>query len=108
MRVVLIAVLLAAAWATLAHAGTPANVSIENFTFDPPSLSVPAGSEVTWTNHDDIPHLVQDDGGSFTSPPLDTDDSFTRRFDRPGTYAYFCTLHPHMQGTIVVTAGSGA
>ena len=79
-------------------------VSIDNFTFSPPELTVATGTRVTWTNNDDIPHLVADAGNpkEAKSPPLDTGDSFSRVFDKPGTYHYFCALHPHMQGTIVV------
>lgn len=79
-------------------------VSIDNFTFSPPELTVAAGTRITWTNNDDIPHLVvdADNPKEAKSPPLDTGDSFSRVFDKPGTYHYFCALHPHMQGTIVV------
>jgi plastocyanin len=81
-----------------------AAVSIDNFTFSPPELSAAAGTRITWTNHDDIPHTVvdADHPKDAKSPPLDTGDSYSRVFDQPGTYHYFCSLHPHMQGTIVV------
>jgi plastocyanin len=82
-------------------------VVIGNFTFDPAALSVPAGTAVTWVNHDDIPHTTTSATKDFGSPVLDTDDSFTFRFARPGTYSYFCKLHPHMQGTIEVTPANG-
>jgi len=81
-----------------------AKVVIDNFTFSPATLTVAAGTRVVWTNHDDIPHTVV----SAVSPPLfkskalDTDDTFSNVFDKPGSYGYFCGLHPHMQGTIVV------
>jgi plastocyanin len=81
-----------------------AKVSIDNFTFTPAKLEVAAGTRVVWTNNDDIPHTVTDamDPKTTKSPPLDTGESYARMFDKPGTYAYFCSLHPHMQGTVVV------
>jgi plastocyanin len=82
-------------------------VVIDNFTFDPPKLSVRAGTAVTWVNHDDIPHTATSAAKVFGSPVLDTDDKFTFRFDRPGTFAYFCKLHPHMSGTVEVTPAAG-
>ena len=87
-------------------AAAEASIGIENFTFDPPSLVVAPGTEVVWTNHDDVPHVVKEDGGGFASPALDTDDRFARRFEAPGTYRYYCVLHPHMQGTIIVRPGA--
>ncbi|MFO1047579.1 MAG: cupredoxin family copper-binding protein [Geminicoccaceae bacterium] len=85
----------------------PVTVAIANFTFEPATLTVPAGTTVTWVNRDDIPHLVDAGDGSFASPPLDTDDSFSFTLTAPGDVAYFCGLHPHMTGTIRVVAGSG-
>ena len=81
-----------------------AKVSIDNFSFAPATLTVVKGTRVTFTNHDDIPHLVVAAASPppWKSPVLDTDDAFAQTFDRPGTYAYFCSLHPHMQGKIVV------
>ena len=79
-------------------------VTIDNFTFTPATLTVAPDTRVVWTNRDDIPHTVV----SALSPPLfkskalDTDGSFSMVFDKPGTYGYFCGLHPHMQGAIVV------
>jgi plastocyanin len=70
----------------------------------PPTLTVPAGTEVTWVNRDDIPHLLAATDGQFRSPPLDTDDSFTARLTTPGEVDYFCSLHPHMTGKLIVTA----
>jgi plastocyanin len=90
----------------LSHAASAGNasVTIDNFTFSPQLLTVPAGTKVTWTNRDDIPHTVTDASGaiSFRSPPLDTGDTFSHVFSSAGTYRYFCSLHPHMQGTVVV------
>lgn len=93
--------------APVAHAATTdAKVSIENFTFEPAEITVPAGSTVAWVNHDDIPHTVTSSEKLFKSPALDTDDGYTMTFDKPGTYPYFCGLHPHMTGTVVVTPAS--
>jgi amicyanin len=85
-----------------------ATVKIDNFTFDPPRLTVKAGTSVTWYNEDDIPHTVVASGKAFRSKTLDTDDKYAFTFTTPGTYEYFCSLHPHMTGTIVVEAATGA
>jgi plastocyanin len=77
-------------------------VSIANFTFAPADLTVAPGTTVTWTNHDDIPHTVTSTDGAFRSHALDTDDSFSFTFEKTGSYRYFCSLHPHMVGTIRV------
>ncbi len=81
----------------------PATVTIGNFTFQPQALTVHAGTTVTWVNADDIPHAVAADDRSFKSKVLDTQDRFTMTFAKPGTYGYFCSLHPHMTGKVVVT-----
>lgn len=81
-------------------------VKIGNFTFNPPQVTVKAGTTVTWTNEDDIPHTVVSPPG-IRSKPLDTEDKFSFTFTTPGTYKYFCSLHPHMTGTIVVEAATG-
>jgi amicyanin len=81
-------------------------VTIDNFTFDPPKLTVKAGTTVTWTNRDDIPHTVTSTSLAFKSKALDTDDKFSFTFMAPGAYEYFCSLHPHMKGTIVVEQGA--
>ena len=96
-----------AAAATAATTEPPSSVTIGNFTFDPPVLTVPAGTTVTWVNRDDIPHTATSDAEAFGSPVLDTDESFAFRFDRVGTYRYFCKLHPHMSGTVEVTPAAG-
>ena len=83
-------------------------VKIDNFTFDPPRLTVKAGTAVTWYNEDDIPHTVAASDKAFKSKVLDTEDKFAFTFTTPGTYEYFCSLHPHMTGTIVVEAATGA
>ena len=90
--------------ATQPGAATPGGVTIDNFAFGPATLTVAPGTKVTWTNKDEEPHTVTSaDGGlTFKSPALDTDDKFSFTFDKPGTYKYFCSIHPHMVGTIVV------
>lgn len=79
-----------------------AEVKIDNFSFTPPTLTVPVGTEVTWTNRDDIPHNVVNDDASIKSKVLDTDEKFSFTFTKPGTYSYFCSIHPKMKGTVVV------
>ena len=80
-----------------------AQVKIANFTFDPPVLTVKAGTTVIWINADDIPHVVSEKDGKFRSSALDTDDKFSLTFSAAGTVEYFCAIHPHMTGKIVVT-----
>jgi amicyanin len=82
-------------------------VKIGNFTFGPQELKVKAGTTVTWTNEDDMPHTVVSPN-NFRSKVLDTDGSYAFTFTTPGTYKYFCSLHPHMTGTIVVEAATGS
>ena len=81
-----------------------AAVTIGNFTFKAPVTTVKVGTIVTWTNADDIPHTVVSNAGIFKSKVLDTNDHFTFTFAKPGQFGYFCSLHPHMTGTIVVKA----
>ncbi len=83
-------------------------VKIDNFTFTPQRLTVKAGTTVTWTNEDDIPHTVASSTKAFKSKALDTDDRFSFTFTTPGSYEYFCSLHPHMTGAIVVEAATGS
>jgi plastocyanin len=79
-------------------------VKIDNFSFSPATLTVAVGTTVTWTNQDDIPHTVvsTDDPRAFRSKVLDTDEKFTYTFSKAGTFAYFCSVHPKMTGTVVV------
>jgi amicyanin len=77
-------------------------VTIDNFTFGPPELTVPVGTTVMWVNHDDIPHSVVDKNKAFRSKALDTDDAYSFTFASAGTFDYFCGLHPHMVGKIIV------
>jgi plastocyanin len=92
-----------------AQTAAAAAVGIDNFTFNPQAVTVKAGTTVTWTNKDDIPHGIAATNNAFKrSPALDTDDSFSFTFTTPGTYQYFCYIHPHMTGTIVVEAATGS
>ena len=79
-------------------------VHISNFTFGPQVLKIRAGQTVTWVNDDDIPHNVTATDKSFKSKVLDTGERFSFTFPHAGTYAYFCGLHPHMTGSVIVTA----
>lgn len=77
-------------------------VRIDNFSFGPPELTVAAGTTITWTNRDDIPHTVVSPDKVFKSKVLDTDETFSFTFDKAGTYPYFCSIHPKMTGKVVV------
>lgn len=92
----------------LAGAAAAEDVKIDNFTFDPPEMTVKSGATVTWTNQDDIPHTVVAKEHQFRSKALDTDDKYSFTFTTPGVYEYFCSLHPHMVGKIVVQAATGS
>ena len=105
------AVLAASAWLGAASDLPDVQATIDNFSFNPLELEVPAGTTVIWSNRDDIPHTVTSAGTSagasaggqaFASPPLDTGDQFSARFDHAGRFAYFCSLHAHMQGVVIV------
>jgi plastocyanin len=114
MKMGMMASALALAWMasvsnTMAAKATPSapqagpRVEIQNFAFTPKTLTVPAGSKVVWTNMDEEPHIVTSAGGSFpNSSGLDTNDSYSFTFVKPGTYTYYCSIHPMMVGTIVV------
>lgn len=77
-------------------------VAIDNFAFAPTPMTVPVGTMVKWLNRDDIPHSIVVQALGVHSHPMDTDESFTYRFEKPGTYDYICGLHPFMHGKIVV------
>ena len=85
--------------AAAAHA---TGVVVDNFSFAPPTTTVPVGTTVTWTNRDDIPHNVVSPEQKFKSRVLDTDQMFSHTFDVAGTYKYYCSIHPRMTGQIVV------
>jgi plastocyanin len=101
---------LMAASVLFAQADSPmSTLSIHNFTFTPQTLTVKAGTTVTWINKDDIPHGIASSNNAFKkSGALDTDDSYSFTFTTPGTYQYLCYLHPHMVGSIVVEAATGS
>jgi plastocyanin len=78
------------------------HVVVDNFTFAPALTAVPVGSTITWTNRDDVPHNIVSTEQKFKSPVLDTDEKFSHTFDAPGTYKYYCSIHPKMTGEVVV------
>jgi plastocyanin len=77
-------------------------ITIDNFTFSPKELTIAVGTTVKWVNHDDIPHTIVEKKTTFRSKALDTDDSYSFTFTSAGTFDYFCGLHPHMVGQVVV------
>jgi plastocyanin len=93
-----------AAGTSPAQAGAPHQVVIDNFTYSPATLTVPAGATVVWVNRDDVPHTVTSSTKPrlFASQALDTDDRFEQTFTEAGTYDYFCAVHPHMTARITV------
>ena len=92
--------------AKAASAGTNApdarTIGIDNFSFSPASITVPVGTTLTWTNRDDIPHTVVSNDQRFKSKALDTDERFSFTFTEPGTYSYFCSIHPKMTAKVIV------
>jgi plastocyanin len=87
-----------------AQAATDVTINIDNFAFSPAELTISPGTKVTWVNRDDIPHAIAEKGLAFKSKAMDTDETFTRTFDTAGEIDYFCSLHPHMTGRIIVKA----
>jgi plastocyanin len=79
-------------------------ITIENFRFSPAEITVAAGTVVRWVNKDDVPHTATAKGRepAFDTRALDTDDAFSFEFKRPGVYAYYCKIHPHMTGKVIV------
>jgi plastocyanin len=79
-------------------------VLIDNFKFEPRQLTVTAGAKVTWVNRDDVPHTATSTAKpkAFDSKTLDTDEKFSHVFTTQGRYEYFCAVHPHMKGEIIV------
>jgi len=100
--IAMVALLLAGPVAAPAQMESP-QVEIRAHGFSVPSLTVKAGTTVTWINHDDDAHTVTSTANAFRSPGLDTAETFSFTFTQPGTYEYFCTLHPLMTGKVVVT-----
>jgi plastocyanin len=82
--------------------GSTVDVKIDNFSFSPATITIAAGTTVKWTNRDDIPHTVVNDDQKFQSKALDTDESYSYTFTKPGTYPYFCSVHPKMTGKVIV------
>jgi plastocyanin len=85
-----------------ALAVTPPTIGIKEFKYAPSRLTVPVGTTVTWVNQDEEPHTVMSTTGAFSSPGLVNDDTFAQTFTKPGTYEYFCAIHPYMKATVVV------
>jgi plastocyanin len=79
-----------------------AEVTIENFSFRPRTFRAAVGTTVTWTNRDGIPHVIVGTGGVFKSKVLDTNEKFSYTFSKPGTFPYFCSIHPKITGQVVV------
>jgi plastocyanin len=92
----------AAGGAQPAGALEPTQIEVKDFMFAPTTLTVSAGTQVTWVNKDDEPHTVVSDTGAFRSGAMDTNESFSFKFDKPGTYHFTCSIHPRMVGTVVV------
>jgi plastocyanin len=103
---VLIAMLLVAGSSRVTASDQPSaanvGVKIDNFVFGPQAITVPVGTTVTWTNSDDIPHTAVSTDGVFKSKVMDTDEKFSYTFTKPGTYPYYCSVHPKMTGQVVV------
>jgi plastocyanin len=102
IRAITLAVALALVTPLAASAAESIKISAHNFMFAPMTMKVTPGSTVTWTNLDDEPHTVTSDIGLFRSGAMDTNESFSFKFDKPGTYHYTCSIHPRMVGTILV------
>jgi plastocyanin len=96
------AALCCAVYGALAEPGE-ISLTIGNFTFKPDAITVPIGTKIVWENDDDIPHSIVETTGKFHSQALDTEDKFSFTFTQAGTFDYFCGLHPHMVGKVVVT-----
>jgi plastocyanin len=101
------AALLASAATAVSAQAADTNIIIDQFTFTPQRVTVKAGATVAWINDDDIPHTVASSTKVFKSKALDTSDKFSFTFTTPGVYKYFCSLHPHMTGAIVVEPTTG-
>ena len=103
-----VAALAAGALASQGAPAADAKVQIDQYAFLPQRITVKPGTTVTWTNDDDAPHTIASSAKVFKSRPLDTGDKFSFTFTTPGTYAYFCSEHPQMTGTVTVEPASGA
>jgi plastocyanin len=98
----------AAALPTASAHAAETEVKIDQFAFAPQRVTVKAGTTVTWINDEDIPHTVASSTKLFKSNALDTKDKFSFTFTTAGAYEYFCSLHSHMTGTIVVEGATGS
>ncbi len=92
----------AMAFTSRTPSANPNEIVITNFSFEPATLTVKAGTTVTWINHDDEPHTATATDKRFNSKTLDTGDRFSQEFNAPGVYNYYCALHPKMTGKIIV------
>ncbi len=105
-------VLLGLLWLIVGANTTPTSaadtaITIQDFAFSPPTITVPVGTKVTWTNMDTATHTVTSDSGAFDSQNLSTNKTFSFTFNQAGTFAYHCNIHKRMTATSVVTAGGG-
>jgi plastocyanin len=82
--------------------GTTSQVDIKSYAFSPQSLTIKPGTTVTWTNSDSVPHTVTANDKSFDSGTLNSGGAYAFTFTEPGTYTYYCQIHPSMKGTIIV------
>jgi plastocyanin len=103
-----VAALAAGAPASQGAPAADAEVQIDQYAFLPQRVTVKAGTTVTWSNDDDDSHTVASSSKLFKSKALDTGDKFSFTFTTPGTYAYICSVHPYMTGTVVVEAATGS
>ena len=100
--IVMSASILCAGGMLRAQTAESTRITVKNFMFSPIPLTVHVGTTVTWTNLDDEPHTAVSDTGAFRSGAMDTNESFSFKFDKPGAYHFTCSIHPRMVGTIVV------
>jgi plastocyanin len=100
--ILLCALLVGPVMGAVAWSDESSQVGIDNFKFAPTPLTISQGTEVTWTNHDDIPHSIVLNALGVHSKAMDTDGTFTYKFDKTGTFFYVCGLHPFMQAKVVV------
>jgi plastocyanin len=99
----LLTLAIASSQQSVAADNPPVAIKIDNFSFSPQTITVPTGTQITWTNQDDIPHtVVSDDKTTFKSRALDTDEKFSFTFTKPGSYTYFCSIHPKMTAKVIV------
>jgi amicyanin len=98
----LAALILTTCFGSEAKAEAAPSVHIDNFTFAPQEITITRGTTLTWVNDDDIPHTIAATNQAFRSKAMDTEQMFSFTFTEPGTYEYFCSLHPHMQGKVIV------